>query len=224
MILKILSDVVYFFYERGRALATDKTYDKEDISMFVRMGVSNKMVQNFYATKKLNEGDEYYITSALLSVQRFVLSPPDSRGMRRADMSEFDVYRLPKNAHVVNAYPVGCGGTESKSITIVAVGEEYFYQQPKFNYFKFGVPKGRGINTYHLPPCAKYLDVESTFDSDLVDVSLDIAYQVAREVLGVMLGVPFFIGKNPEDTYSEPHAQLNQRLRQAQQQQENATL
>jgi hypothetical protein len=216
MILKEVSEVVYFFYERGRALATAKTYDKEDISMFVRMGVSNKMVQNFYATKKLNEGDEYYITSALLSVQRFELSAPDSRGMRRADMSKFDVYRLPKNAHVVNAYPVGCGGTESKSITIVAVGEEYFYQKPKFDSFKFGVPKGRGINTYHLPPCAKFLDVESTFDSDFVDVSLDVAYEVAREVLGVMLGVPFQAGKDPENTYAEVHSQLRQRVNQQQ--------
>lgn len=217
MILQTLSEVIYFFYERGRALATAQTYSKEDIAMFVRMGVSKKMVQNYYETKKLNEGDEYYITSALLSIQRFTLADPDSRGMRRADMSQFDLFRLPKNAHIVNVYPVGCKGTEAPSISMVQPGEEYFYQKPRFNSFQFGVPKGRGVNTYHLPPCVKFLDIESTFDSDQIDVSLDVAYDVAREVLGTMLGVPFFIGKNPEDTYSEPHAQLRQRLTQQQQ-------
>src|ERR1700744_3090343 len=160
MILLTLSDVVYQFYERGRPLATAKTYDREDIAMMVRMGVSNKMIQNYYATKKLNEGDEYYITSALLSVQRFKLCPPDSRGMRKADMSDFDVFRLPKNAHIINVYPVGCKGTESKSISMVQPGEEYFYQDAKFKSFEFGVPKGRSINTYHLPPCVTDLDVE----------------------------------------------------------------
>jgi len=221
MILLILADVIYETYERGRPLATAKTYGREDIAMFVRMALSNKMVLNYYGTKKLNEGDEYYITCALLSVQRFELEAPDSRGMRRADMSKFDLYRLPKNAHITNAYPVGCGGSEGASISMVQPGEEFFYQKPKFNSFKFGVPKGRGVNTYHLPPCVKFLDVESTFDSDQVDVSLDVAYDISREVLGVMLNVPFFIGKNPEDTYSQPHAQLRQRLTQQQDQNPN---
>lgn len=217
MILKTLADVIYEFFERGRTNAASKTYDRIDIGMFVRMALSNKMVQNYYGTKKLNEGDEYYITSALLSVQRFDLLPPDSRGMRRANMSAFDLYRLPHNAHVTNAYPVGCGGSEGKSISMVQPGEEYFYQKAKFSDFKFGVPKGRGINTYHLPPCVKFLDVESTFDSDEVDVSLDVAYDIARETLGVMMGVPFQVGKNPENTYLEPHSQLKQRLTQQQQ-------
>lgn len=216
MILSQLSEVIYFFYERGRPLATAKTYDREDIGMMVRMSVSSKMVRNYYDTKKLNEGDEYYITSALLSVQRLDLADADSRGMRRADMSQFDLFRLPKNAHIINVYPVGCKGTESKSISMVQPGEEYFYQKDKFKGFAFGVPKGRGINAYHLPPCVKQLDVESTFDSDQIDVSLDVAYDVAREVLGIMVGVPFQVGKNPEPTYSEPHAQLRQRLTQQQ--------
>lgn len=221
MILLTVNDVVYEFYERGRPLATAKTYDREDIGMMVRMAVSSKMVRNYYDTKKLNEGDEYYITSALLSVQRFDLGDTDSRGMRRADMSKFDLFRLPKNAHIINVYPVGCKGTEAKSISMVQPGEEYFYQKDKFKGFAFGVPKGRGINTYHLPPCVKQLDVESTFDSDQIDISLDIAYDVAKEVLGIMLNVPFFIGKNPENTYAQTHAQLRQRLTQQQDQNPN---
>ncbi len=221
MILSTLSEVIFYFYERGRPLATAKTFGTEDIAMMVRMALSNKMVRNYYDSKKLNEGDEYYITSALLSVQRFKLGAPNSRGMRRLDMTQFDLYRLPQNAHITNAYKVGCGGTESKSIDIVKPGEDYFYNKPKFNSFEFGVPKGRGLDTYHLPPCVTDLDVESTFDSDQVDVSLDVAYDISREVLGVMLNVPFFIGKNPEDTYSQPHAQLRQRLTQQQDQNPN---
>lgn len=214
MILSTLGDVVYEFYERGRPSATGKTFDKEDISMMLRQGLSSKVIRNYYDSKKLNEGDEYYITSALLSVQRFDVGNPDSRGMRRVDMSLFDVYRLPKNAHIINAYPVGCAGSKGKSMSMVQPGEEVFYQKPKFNEFEFGVPIGRGIDAWHLPPCVKFLDVQSTFDFNDIDVPLDVAYDISREVLGVMAGIPFQAGKNPNNPYAEIH-QLKQRLSQA---------
>jgi hypothetical protein len=221
MILETVSDVIYEFYERGRPLATAKTYGREDISMFVRMALSSKMVRNYYDSKKLNEGDEYYITSALLSVKRFSLSDADARGARNVDMSEFDLYRLPQNAHVTNAYPVGCSGSDGRPVPILRPGDEKFYTKTKFKSFKFGIPKGRSIYFYHIPPCVKSFDIESTFDSNKVDISLDVAYDISREILGVMLNVPFFIGKNPEDTYSQPHAQLRQRLTQQQDQNPN---
>jgi hypothetical protein len=218
MIILVLSDVIYNFYERGRPNAATKTFDKEDIREFVKMALSNEMVKTYYTNKQLNEGEEYYITSPLLSVQRFELGKPNSRGMRRLDMKDFDLFRLPKNSHITNAFPVGCGGTESKSITIVDPGMDYYYNKPKFRGFEFGYPSGRGLNTFNIPACAKFMDVESTFSTDEIDVSLDVAYRVSVSVLGTMLNVPFFMGKNPENTYAEPHAQLRQNLRQQQQQ------
>lgn len=216
MILITLSEVIWDFYNRGRPKATAQTYSKEQIAMFVKMAVSNMMRRIYFANQKLNEGEEYYDTSPLLSTQRFDLPPADMNGKRRADMSQFDLFRLPKNTHIINAYPIGCGLSEGKSISMVKPGEEFFYLKPKFKSFRFGVPKGRGIDTYNLPPCVKFLDVESTFDSNDVDVSLDIAYDVGNQVLGVMLQVPGFIATTPDNPYALPRQQLRTRLNQTQ--------
>jgi hypothetical protein len=137
--------------------------------------------------------------------------------MRRADMIAFDLFRMPHDAHIPNAYPVGCNdGGDFKSISLLEMaGEEYFYAgNPEFKSFKFGVVKGRGIDTYNLPPCVKSLDVESTFDSpDLdPDISLDVAYEASNMTLGKMIGIPEFMNTGTDNSVSHLQKNLKQRL------------
>lgn len=207
MLINVLSDVIWTFYQDGRLNATKQTFRQEDILQMVKMTLGNMQRQVYVANKKVAEGAEYYASAPLLSIQRFELGPPDAVSKRRADMSEFDLYRLPQNAHVTNVYPASdsCPGNEQgRSISQVSPGEENFYLFPKFNFFQFFVVKGRNIYAYHLLPCTKYIDVESTFDTSECDVSLDIAYDIAQQVLGTTLRIPGFNSKDHDNPYLTP--------------------
>jgi hypothetical protein len=217
MILKQLGEVIWSFYNEGRASATNQTLKKADMLQYARTAYGNIMRQIYYAGKKMNDGNEYYFLSPALDIKNFVLSDANGVGMRRADMSAFDLYRLPKNDHITNVYPVGqgCGTEDIGEITQVQPGEENFYLGPEFSDFMFYVVKGRGINTYHVPPCIKNVDIEAPYDNDNVDVSLDIAFDVANQVLGVALRIPGFVGKDTDNPYLPPQSvQLKRALQQ----------
>ncbi|SRR5712692_5706333 len=217
MILKTLGEITWRFYNEGRSSATNQTLKELDILQYCRIAFANIVRQLYYANKKMNDGDEYYFSSPVLDIKTFDLSDPNGVGMRRADMSEFDLYRLPKNSHIPNVYPVGqaCGTEDVGQITQVQPGEENFYLGPEYEAFMFYVVKGRGINTYHVPPCIKKVDVEATYDNDKVDVSDDIAFDVANQVLGVALRIPGFLGKDTDNPYLPPQSiQLKRALQQ----------
>ena len=221
MILKQLQEVIWRYYQEGRAKATSQELKLADIGQMVRMGLSNQMRSLYYENLKLNDGNEYFFKSPLLSTIVFPLSDADITGMRRADMSSFDVYRLPKNSHITNAVPLGtgCNGNDgSMQMTQVQPGEENFYLSPEFKFFKFYVVKGRGINTYNLPPCITNVGVESTFDSDLLDISLDIAFDIANQVLGVSLKLKQFPVKILDNSYNPNASELRRRLEETQNQ------
>src|ERR1700760_3789099 len=187
MTLQQLSEVIWRFYQVGRAKATSQTITEADIMQYAKAALSCMMRQQYMLSKKMNDGEEYYFYSQILSIKRFNLNDPDNRGMRRADMGSIDLYRLPKNMHFTNIYPIGdscTGGDGSLELTQVSPGEENFYLSGDYDFFKFYVVKGKGINTYHLPPCIKSLDIETTYDSPEIDVSLDQAMDVANVVLG----------------------------------------
>lgn len=217
MLLSILSNALYTIYNSGRPKSSTRNYDEQDVLIFAKISTGNVLRVRYYDSLKSGGQDSYFI-SPLLSIQEFPLTDADIRGMRRADMSEFDLYRLPHNSNITNIYPKGCD-TEMKSISLVEAGEEYFYIGPKFIGFKFGVVKGRNIDTYHLPPCAKSLVVEATFDgkdkdgNDIdIDISLDIAYDVSNEVLSRLIGIPDFMNKAVDSPYTILQKNLKQRL------------
>jgi hypothetical protein len=218
MILKTVAEVVWRFYQDGRASSTSQTLREADIIQYCRAAYGNINRQIYYASKKINDGDESYFYSPTLDVKRFTLSEPNAVGMRRADMSEFDLYRLPHNKHIPNIYPVGqaCGTEDVGQITLLDnPGEENFYLGTEYEGFMFGVIKGRGINTYHVPPCIKEIDIEATYDNDNVDVPLDIAFDVSNQVLGVALRIPGYIGKDTDNPYQTPQSlQLKRALQQ----------
>lgn len=220
MIITQLSEIVWRFYQDGRAASTAQSFTEADILQMCKLAYSDMMRQLYYASKKLNDGDEYYFYSGILSVKRFKLSDANMKGMRRADMSGVEIYRLPKNSNFTTVYAVGCSDNDGEALTQVQPGEEVFYEgNSEFSLFKFYVPKGQGINTYNLPPCVKALDVETTFDDPKMEVSLDIGYNIAQQILGVTLRIPGFAGKETDNSFSPPHAiQLKNRL--AAQQQE----
>lgn len=215
MLLSELTETNYQFYNLGRPKTSSRTYDKKDIRQFIKLSCGNLFRFNFYNNLRMTGAADYSFINPLLSLQTFALSDPNAVGMRRADMSDFDMYRLPHSAHIQNVYPTGCEGSEGNSIPILDSGEEYFYAKPKFKSFKFGVVKGRGINTYHLRPCTKTIIVEAAFDgknedgSDIdVDIPLDIAYDASNEVLSRMIGIPDVIGKNIDNPYALPFKNL----------------
>jgi hypothetical protein len=217
MKLKQLGEIVFRFYNEGRVNVTQLTLKEADILQYCRIAFANIMRQLYYANKKMNDGDEYYFSSPVLDIKKFALTEPNAVGMRRADMSAFDLYRLPKNSHIPNVYPVGqgCGTQDVGEITQVQPGEENFYLGPEFSDFMFYVVKGRGINTYHVPSCIKEVDVEATYDNDNVEVSDDIAFDVANQVLGVALRIPGFVGKDTDNPYLPPQSiQLKRAIQQ----------
>lgn len=195
MKISTISEVIWSLLQSGNANVQKQTFDKADVQQLLKMAVGNSFREMYYASKKesrFNEPD-YFFSSPLLQVKRFELTEPNMVGLRRADMSEFDLYRLPRNSHFTNIYPVaseaGCGNDEVGEITLVSPGEENFYAtDPDLSSFQFAVVKGRGLNTYNIPPCIKSVDIEAMYDlDDDVDVTLDIAFSSASTVLARLL-------------------------------------
>lgn len=217
MKIKQVGEVTWQFYYDGRAKATAQTLDKADILQMCILSFGEIVRQKYYQSKASDEygQPDYSFVSPLLTVQRFPLEDiNDITSLRRADMSKFDLVRLPKNAHITNVYPIGsdCGGNAVGEITQVAPGEENFYLSPDFTSFLFFVVKGRGLNTYHIPPCVKEIEIETTYVTDDFDISLDAAYEVAMSVLtigGKVNGVPIKILDN---TYSPQPREVKRRL------------
>jgi hypothetical protein len=195
MILKHIEETVWRMYQAGKAQANTQLLLKQDIGQKVKVLFSDAMRQRYYESKKMDEFNQpdYAFVSPILNTKRFKLSDADYKGKRRADMGEFDLYRLPKNSHFTNVYPVaeGCGNDEVGEITQVAPGEENFYiNNADLHFLKFYVVKGRGIDTYHIPPCVTALDIETTYDiGDDTDIDMSIASQIIDQILGVALGI-----------------------------------
>jgi len=200
MILDVLSEVIWKFYQAGRPKASKQNLSEADIMQMSRAAASNNFRQQYLFGQKvipgkkvlaLPEDPEYYFLSPLLSIKRFTLSEPDASGIRRADMGDFDLYRLPKNAHFTNLYGANgsCGGKDIIQGTQIKNGEEKFYAKPKFKGFYFYSVVGRGVNTVNFPPCVEKVDIETTYDSSSVDISLDICFDVASEVLNMIFRV-----------------------------------
>lgn len=194
MKLTELSELVWKLAQAGRPDVQKQGFHKPDVAQFLKAAVANSFREMYYASKKesrYNEPD-YFFSSPLLDVKRFDLTEANMVGMRRADMSKWDLYRLPRNSHFTNVYPVagdaGCGNQEIGEITQVAPGEENFYAtDPDFSNFQFFVPKGRGINTYNIPPCIKSVDIEATYEVADIDITMDIAFSAASTVLARLL-------------------------------------
>lgn len=220
MVIKQLVEVVYKFANEGRPKATARTVREADIKQMVMTAFGNILRLRYYESKKLNEFGEpdYSAISPVLGTIEFKLSDPNTVGMRRADMSKFDLYRIPYDGHIVNMWPIGgdCGSEEVSKISLVKAGEEKFYLKPKFKFFLFAVIKGRGINFYNLPSCVSKVAIETTYNSDEVDVSFDIAFEIANHILGVVLKLPAFLNKVIDNPYSPPQVELRRTLQQQQ--------
>lgn len=216
MVLSELSETVWQIYAEGRQRATSRSFSQEDVKQFIRMAVAEVFRLLYFASKRNKDGNAFYFISPILSIQPFKLTDANLIGMRRADMTGVDMFRMPHDSHIVSMYPIGCGdGGDYKSISLVDAGEEYFYAgNPKFKSFKFAVVKGVGLNTYNLPPCVDKLDVEASFYSLKIDpdISMDVAYESANLTLGKMIGIPEFMNSGTDNSITHLQKNLKQRL------------
>lgn len=216
MIIKQLAEVIFKFANEGRPKATARTVRQADIQQMIMTAFGDILRKRYYESKKLNEFGEpdFSAISPLLGTMEFKLSDSDTKGMRRADMSKFDLYRIPYDGHITSLFPIGgdCGDDTDIKISLVKAGEEKFYLKPKFQFFKFAVVKGRGINFYHLPDCIKMVAIETTYNSDQVDISFDICYEIANSILGITLKLPAFENKVIDNPYSPPQLELRRSL------------
>jgi hypothetical protein len=220
MKIKTLSEVIFRFYSEGRPKATAMTFNERDIAQMVKLNFAELVRQQYYNSKKMDEYNrpDYSFVSPILSIKRFTLSDTNSRGMRRADMGEFDLFRLPKNEHFANVYFVGegCDGFDTDEITQVETGEENFYiNNPDLSSFKFYVVKGRGINTYNVSPCIKSVDIETTYSSDDIDIEMAMAYEIASAMLGLLLKIKQVPLKILDNNYAPQPTELKHRLQEA---------
>lgn len=193
MNLNVISEIIYNFFQAGKPESNKQTFAKADILQFTKLAVSNVIRKQYYDSKAKDDWGEpdYSLVSPMFSIQRLPLTDTDVNGKRSVDVSKFDVYRLPKNAHFVNVYPVNnnCNGEQLKALSQVSPGEEYFYLKPKYKNFLFYVPKGTNIDTYNIPSCVERVDVESTFASSDIDVAMDVAFDAATFVLNMTLQI-----------------------------------
>lgn len=220
MIIKQLVDIVYDYYYEGRAKATAQTLNKANVGQMVMLSYGQILRDKFKQSKKedkFNEAD-YTYAAPILDIKEIQLSEPNVIGMRRADMSQYDLYRLPKDGHIVNMYPIGgtCGSEKIGKITLVKAGEENFYLSAKFSFFQFGVIKGKGINFYHLPICVTKVAVETTYNSNDIEVTFDLGYEVALSVLGIMFKEKQFPIKIIDNPYDANVVDLKHRLQEQQ--------
>lgn len=207
MKIKRIGEVLWNFYYKGRAKATDQTLRQLDINQMVMLAYGTILNTRYATSRQLDDfaQPDLSIITPLLTSQIFPLSEPNTIGMRSADMSKFDFYSLPKNGHFTKVFPMGgkCGSEEIGTLTQVAAGEEYFYTKPDFSDFQFYVIKGgRTIEAYHLPDCVDSISVESTFIIDDADVSMDVGYAIATQVLNILFGemkYPVKVGDNNYD-------------------------
>jgi hypothetical protein len=218
MKIKQLTDVIWETYQEGRPKSTAQTFSKRDILQQVTLAYGAIIRQRYLESKKTNDFGEvdYSITSPILDIKEFKLSDPNTIGMRRADMNAFDLYRLPNNGHITNIYPIGgnCGSEEIGKITLVKNGEEKFYTNSKFSFFLYAVVVGRGLNIFNLPACVTKVGVETTYNSDDIDVTLDIGFEIANHVLGTVLKIPGFLNKVIDNSYSPPQLEVRTRMQQ----------
>lgn len=219
MKIKQLGEVCWKFYYDGRPKATAQTLSEVDIMQMCFLSFGEIIRQRYYDSKKNDENGmpDYSFVSPLLDLKKFTLSDVSRNGMRRAEMLKYDLFRLPHNAHITNVYPVGsdCEGKLISNITQVSPGEENFYLSPEFSEFKFFVVKGRGLNFYNIPSCVKEVEVEATYSTEDVDVTLDIAYEVALAVLGVSGKVNSVPVKILDNSYSPQPREIKHRLQEA---------
>jgi hypothetical protein len=218
MIIKQLTEVIWKYYSEGRPKATARTIRESDIQQMVMLAFGNLLRQKWYESKKLDEFGEsdYSSVSPLLGTVEFELSEPNTIGMRTADMSKYDLYRLPYDKHIKAMYPIcgTCGSDEISSITLVKPGEEKFYTTPEFTFFKFGVIKGRGINFYNLAAEVEGVAIETTYNMNDMDISMDIGFDIANHILGVVLKLPAFTNKIVDNSYSPPQIEMRRNLQQ----------
>lgn len=203
MKLDTLANIVWGFYSNGNPDADiqDDRIDEATIMQMCKMSAANNIRQQYLYGQRIVPGRrlvqappqerEDYFVSPLLSIEDFELTDADEMGMRRADMGEFDLYRLPENNHFENIYMTNgaCGGLRTNKITLVRNGEEKFYAGKRyFKSFVFASVVGRGLNTFNVPPCVTSITVETTYDKPDADISLDIAFDTATEVLARVNG------------------------------------
>lgn len=215
MKINTLSDVIFKYYNVGRPSATAQTLSKQDILQYCLMAFGNILRARYYEEKNLGEeGDPYSSFSMDLQTREFPLAEEDPRGYRFADISNSNVFVLPRNAHIRNVYAQGektCS-CSNQEIVQVRPGEESFYTDAEYSDFQFYVVKGQGLMTRNLPICAKTLSIDSIFQDKDMDVSYDIAFDIANAVLGVSLKVKGFPVVSNSNPYSEGELELRKNL------------
>jgi hypothetical protein len=194
MRIRQLSELIWRTYQNGTPQASAQKLRQQDITQKIKLLFADAMRQRYYESMSADMFGvpDYSFSSPVLSIKRFDLPEAEMNGRRRADMGEVDLYRLPSNAHFTNLYPVGaCGNDEVGEITQVSPGEENFYiNNPDLRHIQFYVVKGRGVDTYNIPPCVKSLDIETTYDlGEEVDIDMSIGSAIYDTILGIALGV-----------------------------------
>lgn len=214
MKINSVAEVIWRFINNGRPSATAQTLSQQDILQYALFAFGNLMRRRFYEEAQAEEGDPYSFFSGDLLTKEFELQEEDCRGYRFADMSKSNVFVLPRNAHIRNVYAIGdkscsCGNQE---ISQVIPGEESFYTDAEYEDFQFFVVRGGGLMTRNLPACAKKVSVDSIYQDKDMDVSYDLAFEIANAVLGVSLKVKGFPVVSNSNPYSEGQIELQKQL------------
>jgi hypothetical protein len=210
MQLNQISETCWVLYQGGVVSATARKLQEADINQMVKMAYGVILRQRYY---EADPADRMDLIGGSLDIKKYDLTDANMQGMRRAVITD-EVVRMPKSADVTNVYPVAegdCGQSSNWEVTQVSPGEENFYLSPEFDKFMFFVQKGSGINTYHLPPCIKAVEVERIYADKEMDIPLDMAFDIAMAVLGVSLKIKEFL-PTADNSYDRNKNELRYQL------------
>ncbi len=192
-----LAEVCWQLYDSGRPSATNQTLEEDDFIEMVYMETAFQLKMRYYQSRKDGEGEKTDFIAGMLSTRDYDLTDANYQGRRSTIVTgKEEVMRLPRNSDIpnVNMISDGCGYIVNGQLTQVQPGEENFYiGDNNLKDFLFFVQKGDHIDTYNVPVCVNKVQVERIFTNDQLDIPLDIAYEVATNILGVTLKVRGFI-------------------------------
>lgn len=140
----------------------------------------------------------YYFTNNLKPIQ-YNLSEVDCNGKRRVDFGDTSYISLPQNMHLFRIEAITGAGCYCSTITFVMPGEDYFYRGAEFASFPYAVAIGDGVDTYHIPNCIKKVTILGVSDDPDVNIPQDIAWDVLRQVLALILDIKKYPQKTIDD-------------------------
>jgi len=214
MRLDDLANIIWSAYNNGNPKSTSQLISQQKIVQFCKLGYANVMRELYMRYQNKNNDNENYFFSANLFRKKFPLGEPTASGRRRVEFGKYYTIPLPENKDIFNVEGIGSCDTSTifSTITQVQPAEERFYLTPEFKGLSFFSKRGNGIDAYNFPLCINEVEVEGLWDSDELQVPNDIAFDIVKSVLALLLDTRKLPQNKVDDESNEMLQQIKTKL------------